>query len=484
MKDRRNIYIPYLILFTVFTTIAIQVYWNLGNYKTNKQALINDVQDSFDTSVEGYYANLAKTDFFAFLDRDTLERKRREGFLHVVKGDSLFKIDFQTRTDTNLRTVLKRLDSAQIRLRPPRTLNHMARMRFFRKKMKDSTGPFRKLFNTLITSATTQNLDFTKLDSLLNQELLRKDIAIDYQLRYFENDSLLTSISRGQSKNFALTTFSTSNFLIAYQKLELNFSNPTLAILRKSLTGIILSFILSASIIYCLFYLLRVINQQKQLSEIKNDLISNITHEFKTPITTVSTAIEGIKNFNSEGDMDKTEKYLDISEKQLKKLHSMVEKLLETATLDSEKLVLDLESQNLVSLLGAQVDKFKMISDKTVSFESSTEQAFKKVDSFHFENVISNLLDNAIKYGGDIITVSLNSSSDSTEITIVDNGKGIPKEQQERIFEKFYRIPTGNRHDVKGFGIGLYYAKKIMEKHAGDLVLILDDQNTIFKITL
>ncbi|WP_435624778.1 sensor histidine kinase [Flagellimonas sp.] len=485
MESKKYTYILYLILVTILATIAIQVYWNIGNYKTNKQTLINEVQNSFDNSVEAYYANLAKTDFFTFLDRDTLNFKKKEGFVSIIQSDSIINIDIkQEKGEEAIRQVLEGLDSAKIRIKPRRPLRRFARMHFLQKKMRDSSGPFRKLFNRLITSASSQNLDFSKLDSLLNRDLMQKQVELAYELNYFEDDSLVSTISRGQAKSYPLTAVSKSNYLVDFQKLELNYNNPVLAILKRSLTGIVLSLLLSGCIIYSLFYLLRTIRKQKQLSEIKNDLINNITHEFKTPIATVSTAIEGIKNFNALNDTSKTEKYLDISQQQLKKLHTMVEKLLETATLDSERLVLEKEPHDLAVLIGSVVDRFKLMTEKTIVFKNNSEKLVKEVDPFHFENVISNILDNAIKYGGDRVEVSLDSILDKSVITIADNGKGIGKKQQDKIFDKFYRVPTGNQHDVKGFGIGLFYAKKIVEKHAGNLTLVPDTSYTIFKIEL
>mgnify|MGYP003499389198 CR=1 FL=1 len=111
------------------------------------------------------------------------------------------------------------------------------------------------------------------------------------------------------------------------------------------------------------------------------------------------------------------------------------------------------------------------------------EQLDRRVDSFHFENAISNLIDNAIKYGGNYISVNLSKKRNETSITIEDNGLGIEKAQREKIFDKFYRIPKGNIHDVKGFGIGLFYSKKIIEKHSGTLELVPNVKTTIFKIS-
>ena len=249
--------------------------------------------------------------------------------------------------------------------------------------------------------------------------------------------------------------------------------------------GIFLSFLLALGVISSLFYLIKVINQQKQLAEIKNDLISNITHEFKTPITTISTAVEAMENFNATNDKEKTKKYLNISSVQLKKLHNMVEKLLETATLDSESLLLSKEKIYIVQLIEKLINKYNIISsDKQIRFSSNMENLFLEIDEFHFENAVSNLIDNAIKYGGNNIEIAVMSLLKTIEITIADNGEGIDKKEQEKIFDKFYRIPKGNIHDVKGFGIGLFYTKKIIEKHEGTITLISKPGHTVFKISL
>jgi len=248
---------------------------------------------------------------------------------------------------------------------------------------------------------------------------------------------------------------------------------------------LLISLLISGAVIGSLLYLFRIINEQKQLAEIKNDLISNITHEFKTPIATVSTAIEAISNFNQANDQAKTAKYLDISSGQLLKLNAMVEKLLETASLDSDELELNLESVELVNFTQQIFDKFQLIKgDKKLLFQTDISEIRKDIDSFHMENAVSNLVDNAIKYGGDEITIRLSSEKDKMLWQVTDNGGKIEKLQQQRIFDQFYRIPTGNLHDVKGFGIGLYYAKKIVEKHGGEITLDVSPNTADFTIQI
>jgi signal transduction histidine kinase len=264
--------------------------------------------------------------------------------------------------------------------------------------------------------------------------------------------------------------------------------------------------LLVASVIICLLYLLRIIKRQKQLAEVKNDLISNITHEFKTPLATMGIAMEAIQKFNAENDSEKNIRYAKISREQVDKLNMMVEKLLETATLDSENLELNFETYNLVELLqlASQNEAFSM-GDKTISFSScastdaigfgrrlsaedsgdmrTEEDIPYSIDVFHFENAINNIIDNAIKYGGKDISVEIVKQNNSIEITISDSGTSLTEVHKKQIFEKFYRVPKGNTHDVKGFGIGLYYSKKIIEKHNGTIDLSIKP-NTRFKITL
>ena len=163
----------------------------------------------------------------------------------------------------------------------------------------------------------------------------------------------------------------------------------------------------------------------------------------------------------------------------------MVEKLLETATLDSEQLYLKKEPIDTVELIKKIVAKHQLLcASKEISFQSNSETILMNVDGFHFENVISNLIDNAVKYGGNSIEIELNTDKKDTEISISDNGEGVEKAHQEKIFEQFYRVPKGNIHDVKGFGIGLYYCKKIIEKHQGTIGVNSTKNQTIFKIQL
>ncbi|WP_421977637.1 sensor histidine kinase [Roseivirga seohaensis] len=498
MKKRKFKAIIYLISFTVFITVGIQVYRNVQNYNLNKQRFINDVQVALDNGVEGYFSSLAKN--FVFLDRndsgafDASEIKAF--FQNSIKGkasDSLKKFQFSTNTavlsDTSIGGVTIRSTGkgdSNVQLRGVAKLNNGVSIRNITVS-KDTISSTRlnelEAFTTKVMISMVQDtIDFKNLTQYVKKELGRKKIDIDFAFASLQNNEVVELSREFRDDEFSLSTLSKASYL-PKKELKMYFDNASLIILKRGMVDLLISLLISVSVIGSLLYLYRIINQQKQLAEIKNDLISNITHEFKTPIATVTSALEGIANFNKQNDPEKTAKYLDMSNDQLKKLNLMVEKLLETATLDSDELSLRKEPVNLTLLLSSMIEKYKMLAgNKRLAFVAPTADVIIEADPFHLENALSNLVDNAIKYGGNEIQVILTKLGNRAQVVVQDNGGYIEKTQKERVFDKFYRIPTGNQHDVKGFGIGLYYTRKIIEKHGGSIDLVLKPQLTSFEV--
>ncbi|MBL4606120.1 MAG: HAMP domain-containing histidine kinase [Flavobacteriaceae bacterium] len=505
MKTKKYNWILYLITATIITTIAVQFYWNYKNYQENKKRVTNEIQISLDNAIDVYYSNLSKNNFFAIINSDTINHKYDTIDHKGITSHNLWIADYgnqiklnKVRLKFNANNVGKFKDtrgqldslfntdsivSISIRNNILTTGGSKMHASLYDQKTSDSLKFMRGLHAVYI-ALSNDIIDFIKLDSIVDQQLKSKGIQSSFYFNYTDRGVLKATTKNKLDEKLKLFTNAKSTYLSPSQELKLYHSDPTLATLRRSSTGILLSFLLSLTVISSLFYLLKIINKQKELAEIKNDLISNITHEFKTPIATISTAIEAIENFNVIDDKEKTQKYLSMSSLQLSKLNQMVEKLLETATLDSEKLMLKKEPIDLVDLVTKITNKHELLTDKKINFSSNVNSKWLTIDLFHFENAISNLIDNAIKYGGDTIEVNVNSVLNNTEISIADDGDGIEKNQQEKIFDKFYRIPKGNRHDVKGFGIGLYYTKKIVEKHGGFIHLVSNNLDTVFKISL
>jgi two-component system phosphate regulon sensor histidine kinase PhoR len=473
MNERKMSLIISLIGLTIVCTICVQLYWNFQNYQTNNLLISNEIETGFEEAINTYFtkANEKKSLTIVELNNDSINPLKST--LDFIKTtDFLSKLDSTNEEFTDFDNTQMLTDSFNlktIRGTPSR-------------EMQDELAQFN---NSITITFSHDSINLSKLSEKFSLKLKRKKISSNYIIEHFKKDTIFSVYNTGLEQDAFTESLFRTDLIPDGEYLKLKYSNPIKSIFERGIVGIFLSVILAAAIILSLIYLMNVIKNQKQLTEIKNDLISNITHEFKTPITTVSAAIEGIKHFNSKNEQIKTESYLEISQNQLKKLNQMVEKLLETATLDSDKLLLKKEAIDLVFLLEKIVEKYQLIADsKTIEFETNLPSISAHVDVFHFENAVSNLVDNATKYGGDSIEINLNSVLNSIEITVADNGKGIDKNNIDKIFDKFYRIPTGNRHDVKGFGIGLYYTKKIIEKHDGTIVLTTSDKGTIFKITL
>ncbi len=317
---------------TILITIAVQVYWNIKEFEQNKQNLINRVQLSLDNSVETYFANLTKSGIITY-SSGAKNSKIEQSDTVIVKTNSRW--EFRKKMDSTLQIIAKK-DSKK----PLLINNHNYQSPIY---TADRSIPknIDSLISKVFVSISRDTLDLKKLDSYLVKEFNRNNINISYALKHdyrrrIKHDSFADSSIGLNLKHFPkkhLTALSRSTFLPHSSNLELYFTHDKGVLLRNSLLSLFLSFLLSLSIIASLVYLLKTIYKQKQLSEVKNDLISNITHEFKTPIATISTVLEAMKNFNVLDDKVKSEKYISIAHLQVEKLGFMVEKILETASL-------------------------------------------------------------------------------------------------------------------------------------------------------
>ena len=502
MNSKKQHWTLYFITATIVLTISVQLYWNYNNYVDNKQRVKNEIQSSLDIAIDEYYTDLSKSNFFAIVGYDSIFSKGsyiKDFWNEDINSSkskvsiSSIKISSDYSGDIDVSRIPKILDSIFItdtiefqfndkKVTPKTSTKHQQEIQKI--KFSSDTTKFLKGIKSVAIALNNDEINFTRLDSIFTNQLSKKGIKTPHYLVLVDNDIKVGGSNKAKDIELSLFSNSKSTFLRPDQNLRAYYEDPTIEALKKSSTGILISLLLSLSVIFCLIYLLKIISTQKELAEIKNDLINNITHEFKTPIATISAAIEAIESFNATDNKEKTKQYAAISAFQLKKLHQMVEKLLETATLDSESLMLQKEPINIVDLIAKIVKKYKLLTQKNINFTTNVDSRMIEIDVFHFENAISNLVDNAIKYGGDIIEINLNSVLNITEISVADNGKGIDKSHQERIFDKFFRVPKGNTHDVKGFGIGLYYTKKIMEKHDGSVNIISNFENTIFKLQI
>jgi len=489
MKNQKRI--VFFIGLIVMITIAIQFYWNHLQYKDNKQQVINEIKTALDNAIDTYYNELSKmTKIELVFQEDTLSTGLKTNFSEynktiVHKDLSLEQLEKFPEYDEPLRKYIETIQKGvPVFVDSTRKLQKISIFRGKREIDSLKNVTFKNSFLQLGWSTPHDSVYFSQFHTIMDTELERKNFYFDYFLIQKDSAQLpIDSFGIYDVKKFPFVAVSNSALLPKEGIMELYYPDIFWITLKKGIAGILLSFVLSAAVIFSLFYLLYIIRKQKQLSEIKNDFISNITHELKTPIATVTSAVEGMRKFNINNDLEKTQKYLDVSSQQLDKLKVLVEKIMETSVLESKDLILKKENIDLVYLINNTVEKHRINTDKTLLFYSNADDFVYNADAFHFENTLSNLIENAIKYGGNEINVRFVKDKNNSVIEVSDNGNGIPKEHQKMVFDKFYRVPNKNKHNVKGFGIGLYYTKNIIEKHNG-IIELKSEKNTTFRIIL
>jgi len=329
------------------------------------------------------------------------------------------------------------------------------------------------------------------------------NILEDFLIRSFETQSLNTDFEYavydctsdemvygnycdiGESNNVT----SDEAVLPKFKNLEyyfvVTFPSKASVILRslsQSLLFAGITFLALGFFIYSAFIILR----QKRLSEMQKDFINNMTHEFKTPISSMKIAADVLGGSPSIQENERLQKYVDIIKNQNVRLNAQVEKVLDIARIEKDALKLNIETVNLTEIVSEIVDSFRMKIaplDGEIALSNSNIDIEIEADRLHLSNVIYNMLDNAIKYYKDKPSIQVTLSDSPSSISIKDHGVGIPEIHQKNLFNKFFRVPTGNVHNVKGFGLGLYYVKNIVDAHRWKIeVESIEEKGTTFNI--
>ncbi|WP_337043511.1 sensor histidine kinase [Emticicia sp. 17c] len=292
-------------------------------------------------------------------------------------------------------------------------------------------------------------------------KLLKQQITVPFEVTLGKKEKMDTSASiRAQ------VPFNT----MVYQA---NFSDTRWFLTKKIIPQILFSVFLITITGVSFWLVYRSLQQQNRLTALKNDFVSNITHELKTPISTVSVAIEALSNFNVLQNPAQTKEYLEISKNELNRLAILVDKVLKMSAFEQKELVLNNDNINFRSLVESVLATMKLQFEKcraNVNFDLFGKTFIILGDSIHLTNVVYNLLENALKYSTDPqINVVLTEDAQTLQLSIEDNGIGISEEFLPRIFDKFFRVPTGNVHNIKGYGLGLSYVKNVIERHNGTI---------------
>ena len=336
------------------------------------------------------------------------------------------------------------------------------------------------VFNILRTASDKplkQRVNFKQLDAFLKVELRNNGISIPYHFTVTDRVGTMIYHCTDYVPDGSETLYSHVLFKNdPPQRMGMvNVHFPTMdSYIFSSVRFMIPSLIFTLVLLVTFIFTIYIIFRQKKLTEIKNDFINNMTHEFKTPISTISLAAQMLQD-PAVGKSPAMFKHISgVINDETKRLRFQVEKVLQISMFERQKAALKMKEMNANELIAGVVNTFALKAEKnngTITSDLDADWPWVFVDEMHFTNVIFNLLDNAVKYKkpeGELrLHVKTWNESDKLYISIQDNGIGIKKEDLKKIFEKFYRVHTGNMHDVKGFGLGLAYVKKIIQDHKG-----------------
>ena len=353
---------------------------------------------------------------------------------------------------------------------------HSVASQFFQYNNTDSIpkSPVKQLSSNYYVVMINNQIDANMLERVLRAEFRKKGIAIGFEYGIYDcnNDEMVYGkyVSFSDNDNNKAT-----HTLPKWDKQSyyfgVNFPNKASHLTNRMGIWVFSSVVLLLVIVF-FAYGLFVILKQKRLSEIQKDFINNMTHEFKTPISTIAISTEVLKDPKIIASPERLLNYATIIQNENQRLKKQVDRVLQMATLDKEDIGLKKEPLDLHEIIGNAIDNVRLsLSEKqgNISCELDALKPTIKADKLHTTNIIHNLLDNAIKYckQAPMIKVLTSNTDKGICMTISDNGIGISAENQKKVFNKFYRVPTGNIHDVKGFGLGLNYVSIIVKGHRG-----------------
>lgn len=452
MQQLKNIkWLPIVMTITMIGITIFQIYWLKDTYQREKRSLEIRSNMNFRETVYKLQASKLKLDRLIF--------------------DSLSGDNSMPRPDKDMR----------VQLLPRHKM--IGLMNVLREKAKDSQGKREMIIAETKIKTRRGNgpvrvnrmMQFLYDVDSLQDTLKIKDIELAFTNRmHHQNIDVPFCIKKVSKKenedpdhNEVILGFSHP----ATYRMELLNTFPYL--LQRIAVPILLSVFIVGFTIFSFTLLYKNLLRQRRLGDIKNEFISNITHELKTPIATVSVAIEALRTFNASIDPQRSKEYLDISANELQRLSLLVDKVLKLSMFEKKEVELKYETLNMQDLIREVTSSMRLQFEKrnaAISISNEGDTSFEG-DRLHLVSVIFNLMDNALKYTYDNPRIKISSVAADNKVNLIieDDGIGIPEEYREKVFEKFFRVPTGNLHNAKGYGLGLSYVAHVVNKHKGTI---------------
>ncbi|MFC2110820.1 sensor histidine kinase [Bacteroidota bacterium] len=352
-------------------------------------------------------------------------------------------------------------------------INVADKMASFNNAQLPNENPVNRITSTYYVVNINDIIDANILEHYLRTEFEYRNIHVDYEYAIYDCESNKMVYGNYISSTKNSEQFERSKTFPIYNEFTyyfgIDFPRKTSYLIKGMRIWILISFVVIIAIVFFI-YSIFVILKQRRLSEIQKDFINNMTHEFKTPISTIGISTEVLSKKSILDEPQRLFNYVDIIEKQNKRLENQVEKVLQMAYIEKRKFKLKIEEININELIENVKSNFEItIKENQGKFSINLKAENSRIlaDKLHLTNVIYNLADNAIKYSDKEPEIRIETINENARlrISVIDNGIGIDKKYIKKIFSKFYRVPTGNIHNVKGFGLGLNYVQKIVKVH-------------------
>ncbi len=426
------------------------------------------------TLTEYFYSNRDETRNETYFNSEIIleeDYKVSSGFLQFAQDSIQFTKMINKRVTDIVRN--NQLDGDNLSAR--QRIEHIERMSRMEEVEKDI---LRSAISELVVRLPVhKRVSDQTINELLKEELASRDLKTEFEYGVY-NNSIATNLhsdnfSLNHPATYAVPLFTDRAGNSAYQLL-VNFTNKKEAVLSSVILMACLSIIFTLIIVIAYSSALSQLIKQRQISQIKTDFINNMTHEFKTPIATINLALDAIKNPKVIEDQSKVSRYLQMIRDENKRMHAQVENVLRISKLEKNELDLKKERHQLHDIILDAVTHVELIVEDRGGYIQTHFGALRSsilANQDHFTNVIVNILDNAIKYSEDAPKIDIYTTNVKNYIycEIRDQGIGMNKLVQKKIFEKFYREHTGDIHNVKGHGLGLAYARQIVDDHHGEI---------------
>ena len=498
--------IVFLMSISLIGIIVVQLYWINNALESKKEQFKNDVQKSlgsvserinnneekeFEKGIEdGILENVglasdAQIRNFVFQQIDTATKQKFTYGSTFLEKSIKLPTDFLDNDSIIVKRVFGKQDYFQTRLIKgvDNLFSSKDEKRYsYTKRYKEIEKPYFSVALDVYRSSKPihQRLSNRELNETIKEELVKRDIHLDFKYGVYSKDGLATKLKSGyytinKKESYPYPLFFDKDGEVKYE-LFVTFPLKNDHILSGISNILLLSLFFILIIIIAFSSSLYQLIRQKKISEIKTDFINNMTHEFKTPIATINLALDSIKNPKIIGDNEKVLRYVQMIREENKRMHSQVENVLRISRLEKNQIEISKETIDMHDTIEDAITHVSLlIADRQGELNTHFEALVTEIsgNQFHLTNVIVNMLENALKYseGAPKIDLYTESTNKYFVFKVKDKGIGMSKAVQKNVFDKFYREQRGNIHDVKGHGLGLAYVKEIVEKHHGSVLV-------------